>query len=158
MNKENLTSKQYSMMIASLSGMDIINCYHTQDSMIRLELKNKQRHITLIIDGDWQLLNEKKGITNTSEVRLDETDHDYYQRLRQIAKSIKSSCDSVSLSSVLKNGEEAMVSFNNNWILKVTRSKLGLLSYKDETHSVYLICSFDENSSKFKYYTEKLTK
>lgn len=154
MGKETTFSvTEYIKILESLSGMEVLNCYHTQDSVLRFSLLGEGKKVTLILDGNWQLFNQKRRKICDSSQDLKITDHEYYEKLRRCADTLSNEVSYLSSISFNENAKEATMKFNNNWYLKTQENKFGLLSFQDENTAMYVISTVDENTGKANYFS-----
>ena len=151
MKQTPLTLDQYIQKLSSLSGMMVKDCYHTQDSMIRLLLEDEQRSYILIIMGTWQLITNNNVVCDsTDEDNL--SHHQYYEKLRHYAAQIKEAVRSLSAVVFEKNGKSATLIFDNQWQLQITENRFGLLSYQNDKTQEYTIYSANQKSGIPTYY------
>lgn len=150
-----LTLSEFKEKMTALSGMKLIDAYHTQDSVIRFTLKNVLTQITLIVDGNWELFDKDKVICSSSQLN-DETDQQYYEKIKINTARIKQESKFIKDIVFNKDLTNSKLTFDNGFQLKVAQNKFGLLSYQIEETEEYVIYSVDEETGKTRFYKSKL--
>lgn len=149
-----LTANEFVTKISLLSGSEILDCYHTQDTSLRLLLKSQVGEFILIIDGKWNLLNGKKELFS-SEKEKEQSDHEYYEMLRLCASEIKNKAQKLTKIVFTRDTlDEIQLYFENGWELEVLQNNFGLISYQNKLTKEYVIYTTESNG-KPKYFLSK---
>lgn len=146
--KIDLSSAQYISCFTSLKGYLVNKLYHTQDSMLFIDIQDNDlatKQYTLMIDGDWELTQLDERIESSNQANKDESNTEYYGRLRAVAQLLQSSIHRIENITFSKNIDSAQIFFTSNITLQVNLNKFGLLSLKNLTTQEYIIANNEES-------------
>lgn len=148
-----ITLDEYVSNLKSLEGMNLKDCYHTQDSMLRFILSENGKDFTLILEGDWDLFDGQKKLCSSQDSYA--THHEYYEKLRGCAAEIKLKIKSLQEITYEGNEKQAIIIFDNGWKIIIQQNEFGLLDIQNNETKEYVIFSIDEGTKKPKYYKSK---
>lgn len=139
--QKNITQAEYVNAFTVLHGLQVASVYHTQDTMLNLELvdrEDRNQKFTLIIDGAWEIHKEGIAVIN-SELRDGEDAHDYYERLKSIANELKEDVSTLLRITFSDDAQKAKILFDHQLNIEIKSNKFGLISFKNNQTQEYTI-------------------
>lgn len=155
--RQEISQTGYREYLAQFREYSVVDIYHTQDSLIWIDIKNQtssHKTHTLMIEADW-VFSKNGEIIESSSVNEGEDDHQYYQRLRDFCQKIAPTITQITELTFEAKKYEGAIIFNPELRFEIHGNKYGLITIKNDIDGSYLISSADPEPNFYFSYTEK---